>query len=73
MPAVTASAAPSLNPSAPAAEPAHRRATRYAWALLLARIYAAFPLRCPKCGGAMRIVAFITAAVTVRDLLAQLG
>ena len=34
----------------PAAEPAHRRAARYAWALLLARIYEVFPLVCPLCG-----------------------
>ena len=41
----------------PAAEPAHRRAARHTWALLLARIYAAFPLVCSHCGGAMRIIA----------------
>ena len=57
----------------PAAEPAHRRAARYAWALLLARIYEVFPLVCPHCGGAMRIIAFITDAPTVRDILAHLG
>lgn len=49
------------------------RAPGYAWALLLARIYEAFPLLCPKCGGEMRIIAFITEAVAVRDILAHLG
>ena len=39
-------------------EPAHRRAARYAWALLLARIYEAFPVVCPLCGGEVRIIAF---------------
>ena len=63
---------PAPNPQ-PAAEPAHRRAARYAWALLLARIYEVFPLVCPHCGGAMRIIAFITAAPTVRDILVHLG
>ena len=57
---------PAPNPE-PAAEPAHRRAARYAWALLLARIYEVFPLVCPNCGGAMRIIAFITDPPTVRD------
>ena len=63
---ITVMAAPA--PSAPraspeqAAEPIHRRAARYAWALLLARIYKVFPLLCPKCGGEMRLIAFITAA-----------
>ena len=73
VPALTTPAAPPRNPSAPADEPIHRRAARYAWALLLARIYDVFPLRCPQCGGAMRIRAFVTDAATVRDILAHLG
>jgi hypothetical protein len=56
-----------------AEEPLHRRAARYAWALLLARICEVFPLASPKCGGEMRIIDFITEAVTVRDILAHLG
>ena len=76
--AVTALAAaptppPAPPPELPAAEPAHRRVARYAWALLLARIYAVFPLRCPHCGGEMRIIAFITDAPNVRAILAHLG
>jgi hypothetical protein len=71
-PAVTALApgattAPPAPIPVPAAEPAHRRAARYAWAMLLARIYEVFPLVCPRCGGAMRIIAFITDGPTVRD------
>lgn len=65
--------APARPPHPPATEPAHRRAARYAWALLLARIYEVFPLVCPHCGGAMRIIAFITAPVTVRNILTHLG
>ena len=59
-------------PEPPGTEPARRRAARYAWALLLARIYEVFPLVCPNGGGAMRIIAFITDASTVRDILAHL-
>ena len=73
LPAVTTPAAPLRNPCAPAAEPIHRRAARYAWALLLARIYPVFPLRCSQCGGEMRIIAFITAAAVVRECLIPLG
>ena len=43
-------------------EPAHRQAARYVWALLPARIYEVLPRLCPRCGGEMRIIAFITAA-----------
>jgi hypothetical protein len=57
-----------LNPQ-PTAEPARRGAARYAWALLLASIYEVFPLVCPHCGGAVRIIAFITDGPTVRDIL----
>src|SRR6266545_1678778 len=63
---------PAPNPQ-PAAEPAHRRAARYAWARLLTRIDAVFPLRCPHCAGEMRIIAFITDAPNVRAILAHLG
>lgn len=77
--AVPAAETPTIVAPIPAASPAeaedpiHRRAARYAWALLLARIYEAFPLACPRCGGEMRIVAFITEGVAVRDILAHLG
>lgn len=63
---------PAPNPQ-PAAQAAHRRAARYAWALLLARIYEVVPLVCPLCGAGMRIVAFITDASTIRDILVHLG
>jgi hypothetical protein len=32
-------------------------------------IYAIFPLLCPKCGGAMRIIAVVTDPPTVRAIL----
>ena len=44
------------------------RAARYAWALLLARIYEVFPLVCPRCGGEMRIIAFLSDAGAVREI-----
>ena len=71
--AATAPTAPAPNPAAPATGPAHRRAARYAWALLLARISEVFPLRCALCGAEMRVIAFITAASSVRNILAHLG
>ena len=44
-----------------------------AWAWLLARIDEVFPLVCPICVGAMRSIAFITDAPTVREILVHLG
>jgi hypothetical protein len=50
-----------------------RAPARYLWAMLLARIYEAFPLNCPTCGTEMRIVAFITEASTVQRILNHIG
>ena len=59
--ALAATTSPPAPNAQPAAEPAHRRAARYAWALLLARIYEVFPLLCPL-WRRDAIIAFITDA-----------
>ena len=41
--------------------------------MLLARIYAVFPLTCAFCHAEMRIIAFITEPSTVRQILDHLG
>lgn len=69
-------ATPEVQPAAPdddTAEPLHRKAARLAWAMLIARIYEVFPLRCPQCGGEMRIIAFITEGAAIREILGHLG
>jgi len=76
--AVTASAPmPAIVPlpveAAVADEPYHRPASHYLWAMLLARIYETLPLVCPICQTQMRIIAFITEASTVREILDHLG
>jgi len=67
-PAITALAPESvavvLNPAAATAaedppKKISRSPARYLWVMLLARIYEAFPLICPRCGAEMRIIAFI--------------
>jgi hypothetical protein len=50
-----------------------RRASHYLWAMLLARIYEAFPLNCPICQTQMRIIAFINEASDVRKILEHIG
>ena len=74
--AIPATAAGSTLPNTPAEmpdEPPHRKAARYVWALLLARIYEVLPLVCPKCGGDMRIIAFINEGPVIREILGHLG
>jgi len=74
--AVSAPESGATVPNAPdevAEEPAHRKAARYVWALLLARIYEVLPLLCPKCGGDMRIIAFINEGPVIREILGHLG
>lgn len=85
-PAVTAPAPEALPPvPKPEAKPAvetvaddppeliWRSPARSLWAMLLARIYEAFPLTCPQCGAEMRIIAFITEAMDVRAILEPIG
>ena len=50
-----------------------RQAARFVWAMLLARIYEVFPLICPKCGGTMKIIAFIDEGEVIREILTHLG
>jgi len=65
-PAVTALAC-EARPTGEAGTPANaeedketgRSPARYLWAMLLARLYAVFPLLCASCGAPMRIIAFI--------------
>jgi hypothetical protein len=44
---------------APVSTPARRQAA-FLWVRLLARIYEVLPLVCTRCGGPMRLIAFIT-------------
>ena len=45
----------------------------YRWAMLLARIYDVLPLICPRCGQAMRLVAFIMDPIEIRRILTHVG
>ncbi len=52
--------------------PVPLREARRRWAELLRRIFEVDPLQCPRCGGAMRIVAFITEARVIDRILEHL-
>jgi len=50
-----------------------RRTAAHCWALLLVRIYECLPLLCPRCGEAMRIVAFIQEPPVIERILRHIG
>ncbi len=56
-------------------EPEHplRRAAARCWALLLARLFECLPLRCPRCGQPMRIIAFILDRPVIERILSHLN
>ena len=43
------------------------------WAMLIARIDEGFPLVCPQCGGELKMVAFLTEADPIQQLLICIG
>jgi hypothetical protein len=61
-------------PSGPG-EGAPDRLARRRWAMLIQRVYHADPLRCPQCGGTMKIIAFIEAhqQAVIRKILQHCG
>ena len=72
-----ASGRPRCAPASCARLPPQRGAelvpTHTLWAVLIARICEAFPLVCPLCGGNMRILAFMTEGVQIRQILEHIG
>ena len=61
-------------PAPPTLSPADRQARRR-WAMLIQRVYQVDPLTCPKCGGRMKIIAFIEARQddVIRKILQHCG
>ena len=47
--------------------------SRKEWARRIQKIYEVDPLNCPKCNGAMRILAFIEDQDVIRKILSHLG
>jgi hypothetical protein len=47
-------------------------AAKRAWARLIKQVYQVDPLVCPRCGGAMRILAFIEQPEIVEEILTHL-
>jgi len=52
--------------------PPERAALRRRWANLIRRVYEVDPLVCPRCGGEMHVVSFITEPALIRRILDHL-
>ena len=46
-----------------------RKKCRISWAALIKAVYEVDPLKCPKCGGTMKIVAFIEESRVIEKIL----
>ncbi len=64
---------PAEDPESP--PPALSRSKGRRWAILIRRVYQADPLRCPRCGGTMKIISFIEAhqRSVIRKILQHCG
>jgi hypothetical protein len=47
----------------------YRRKCRMTWAALIKVVYEVDPLKCPKCGGTMKIVSFIEESLVIEKIL----
>jgi hypothetical protein len=43
------------------------------WARLIAKVFQADPLVCRRCGGPLRVVAYVTDSLAIRQILDYLG
>ena len=60
-------------PGQPEPDTAFRRKCRMTWAALIKCVYEADPLKCPKCGGEMRIISFIDEDAIIQKILKHCG
>ena len=56
-------------PGMPEPDTTYRRKCRMTWAALIKCVYEVDPLKCPKCGGEMKIVAFIEEKTLIEKIL----
>jgi len=53
-------------------EPTTRRRCSPSWARLIAKVFQADPLVCRRCGGPLKVVAYITDSLAIRQTLEHL-
>ncbi len=66
---------PPLDRSAVKAQQTESSASKSAWAVLIKRVYDVDPLKCPHCGGQMKIISFIERcqADVIEQILRHVG
>ena len=55
------------------AEPTTKRRCPPSWARLISKVFHADPLVCRKCGGKLKVIAYVSDEVSVKRILAELG
>jgi hypothetical protein len=68
-PAPAELSSPDEVPEDEAPESADRAALRRRWAKMIRRVYEVDPLVCPRCGGEIRVVGFITRPADIKRIL----
>jgi hypothetical protein len=58
-------------PGQPEPDNAFRRKCRMTWAALIKCVYEVDPLKCPKCGGEMRIISFIEEDMVIEKIVSH--
>jgi hypothetical protein len=64
---------PQMGPGSPEPDTPYRRKCRITWAALIKAVYEVDPLKCPKCGGTMKIVSFIEEDDVICKILKHCG
>ena len=64
---------PSATGTSEESSAASNGAAKRAWARLIKQVYEVDPLVCPRCGSAMRIIAFIEQPAVIEKILIHLG
>ena len=54
-------------------QPAKKRRCSASWSRLIAKVFQVDPLTCAKCGGKLKIVAYLHDQVAIKRVLAHLG
>jgi len=60
-------------PGMPEPEPSFVTKRRMTWAALIKCVYEVDPLKCPSCGGTMKIISFIDQDQVIRKILKHCG